>query len=76
MMVLVFRMKIKKKIFEKFERASAAGRSSKGGATGFGLGLNFVQGIVETHQGKVQLDSIEGEFSEFTLYIPNLIKDI
>lgn len=65
-----------KKIFEKFERASAAGRSSKGGATGFGLGLNFVQGIVETHQGKVQLDSIEGEFSEFTLYIPNLIKDI
>lgn len=62
-----------KKVFEKFERASATGRSSKGGATGFGLGLNFVQGIIETHQGKVELDSIEGEFSEFTLYIPNLI---
>ncbi|NDV82090.1 sensor histidine kinase KdpD [Bacteroides sp. 51] len=64
------------KIFEKFERASALRRSSKGGATGFGLGLNYVQRVVEAHGGSVSLTSIEEQFSEFTIKIPILIEDV
>ena len=58
------------KIFEKYERALAAGRSRKGGASGFGLGLNYVLRIMEAHGGSVKLESIEGEYSEFTLLFP------
>lgn len=57
-------------IFDKFERASATKRTKSGGATGFGLGLNYVYQIIEAHGGKVYVNSIEGEFTEFTLFIP------
>lgn len=60
----------RKKIFEKFERAAAVGRTRDGGATGFGLGLNYVFRVAEAHGGKVGVDSIEEEYSEFTLYLP------
>ncbi len=63
-----------KKIFEKFERAAAFGRTRKGGASGFGLGLNYVQNITEAHGGRVLLESIENQFSEFQLYIPHSTK--
>lgn len=69
-------LKDQTKIFEKFERASATGRSHRGGATGFGLGLNYVQRIIEAHDGKVSIESIEGEYSEFTVSIPILIQEI
>lgn len=62
-------------IFEKFERASAIGRTRKGGSTGFGLGLTYVQQITEAHGGRVIVNSIEGEFSEFILYIPKFEKN-
>lgn len=58
------------KIFEKFERASAVIRNRKGGASGFGLGLNYVLHVVEAHHGSVKLESIEGEYSKFTINIP------
>lgn len=58
------------KIFEKFERASAMKRNRKGGASGFGLGLNYVFHVVQAHRGSVKLESIEGEFSKFTINIP------
>jgi len=64
------------KIFEKFERASALGRSRRGGATGFGLGLNYVQRVIEAHGGSVSLESIKDQFSEFTINIPILIEEI
>lgn len=64
------------KIFERFERASAQRRSSKGGATGFGLGLNYVQRVIEAHGGTISLESIEGQFSEFTIKTPTLIEDV
>ena len=59
-----------KTIFDKFERASASLRTKSGGTTGFGLGLNYVYQVMEAHEGKVIVNSLEGEFSEFTLYIP------
>lgn len=65
-------LKDQAKIFEKYERASAASRSRGGGAPGFGLGLNYVLRIVEAHGGTVKLESIEGEYSEFTLVLPRL----
>jgi len=64
------------KIFEKFERGVATKRSSKGGATGFGIGLNYVQQVVAAHKGTVTIDSIEKVFSEFTINLPQLIEEI
>lgn len=58
------------KIFEKFERASALKRSRLGKVAGFGLGLNYVYQVMEAHEGSVAVNSIENEFTEFTLYIP------
>lgn len=62
------------KIFEKFERAEATGK--KKGATGFGLGLNYVLRVITAHGGNVIVSSIEGEFSEFTISLPMLIEEI
>ncbi|WP_418698932.1 sensor histidine kinase [Bacteroides sp.] len=57
-------------VFNRFERSAAAARSEKGGASGFGLGLNYVQQVMLAHEGKVEIESEEGCFSEFTLYFP------
>ena len=57
-------------IFRKYERASAVKRNRRNGASGFGLGLNFVDQVVEAHHGKIFVSSIEGEFTEFTIYLP------
>ena len=57
-------------IFQKFERASAIKRSRKNGASGFGLGLSFVDQVVKAHHGKIFVNSIEGEFTEFIIYLP------
>lgn len=62
------------KIFEKYERASAVNRNRKGGASGFGLGLNYVFHVIKAHEGNVELESIEGEYSEFSINIPQQIK--
>ena len=59
-------------IFRKYERASAVKRNRRIGASGFGLGLNFVDQVVEAHHGKIFVSSIEGEFSEFTIYLPHI----
>lgn len=57
-------------IIRKYERASAVKRNRRNGASGFGLGLNFVDQVVEAHHGKIFVSSIEGEFTEFTIYLP------
>ena len=61
-------LKDQSRIFEKYECASAADRSRKGGAPGFGL--NYVFRVAEAHGGKVNVESIEGEYSEFSLSLP------
>ena len=66
--------KDQKKIFEKFERASAIKQTRKGGPSGFGLGLTYVYQVMEAHEGRVYINSIEGEFSEFSLLIPKIIE--
>lgn len=47
-------------IFQKYERAAAAKRSRRNGASGFGLGLNFVDQIIKAHDGRIFVNSTEG----------------
>lgn len=63
-------------IFNKYERAAAIKRNRKGGAAGFGLGLNFVEQVITAHEGKVTVNSIEREFTEFTIYLPQVMQKI
>lgn len=59
-------------IFDKFERASASKRTfTKGGASGFGLGLNYVLHVLEAHHGMVTVDSELGKYTEFTIFLPD-----
>ena len=63
-------------IFEKFERASATERTTKGGATGFGLGLSYVMRVIDAHGGTIQLDSVEGKYSEFKIELPQIYREL
>lgn len=58
-------------IFNKYERGAASDRNRKGGAAGFGLGLNFVWQVMEAHEGRVMVNSLKDEFTEFSLFLPN-----
>jgi two-component system phosphate regulon sensor histidine kinase PhoR len=56
-----------KRIFEKFYRVeSSLVHTTKGS----GLGLALVQHIAEAHGGRVELTSVPGEGSTFTLSLP------
>ena len=57
-------------IFDKFGRAAIHEHNRKGGVSGFGLGLNYVDQVMQAHGGKVTVSSEKDQFSEFTLYIP------
>ena len=59
-------------IFDKFGRAAIHEQNRKGGVSGFGLGLNYVDQVMQAHGGKVTVASELGKFSEFTLYIPKV----
>jgi len=54
------------RVFEKFYRASNA----IGGAEGSGLGLAIVKSIVDSHQGRVWVESIIGKGSAFIVLLP------
>lgn len=68
--------KDRRTIFDKFERASATKRTKSSGPPGFGLGLNYVYQVMEAHEGKVYVNSIEGDFTEFTLFIPKIMEEL
>jgi PAS domain S-box-containing protein len=55
------------RIFEKFYRASNAAK----GAEGSGLGLAIVKTIVESHQGRVWVESAVGMGSTFIALLPS-----
>jgi two-component system NtrC family sensor kinase len=56
------------RIFEKFYRASNAPE----GVVGSGLGLAIVKSIVESHQGRVWVESTLGKGSSFFVVLPAL----
>jgi two-component system phosphate regulon sensor histidine kinase PhoR len=57
-------------IFDKFGRAAIHEQNRKGGVSGFGLGLNYVDQVMQAHGGKVTVQSELGKYAEFTLHIP------
>ena len=62
--------KDQKIIFQKFERSMAV-INSPNKISGFGLGLNFVQQVVQAHGGTVKVNSRLGSYSEFIINLPN-----
>ena len=57
-------------IFDKFGRAAIHEQNRKGGVSGFGLGLNYVDQVMQAHGGKVTVSSEKDQYAEFTLFIP------
>jgi two-component system, OmpR family, sensor kinase len=53
------------RVFDRFGRADNVGHTE-----GSGLGLPIVQAIAAAHGGAVGVDSVEGEGSTFTLWVP------
>ena len=53
-------------IFERFYKS----HRSSGDRTGFGLGLSITKNIVEIHDGTVEVQSVVGEGSTFTVRLP------
>ena len=60
-------------IFDKFGRAAIHEQNRKGGVSGFGLGLNYVDQVMQAHGGKVTVSSEKDQYAEFTLFIPKNI---
>lgn len=58
------------RIFGKFERVSSGSRVT--GASGFGLGLNFVWQVVRAHGGRVEVQSDGRSYSEFAVVLPDI----
>ncbi|OAG27848.1 PAS domain-containing sensor histidine kinase [Thermodesulfatator autotrophicus] len=54
----------KERIFERFYR----GKDVK--AAGTGLGLAIVKHVIQAHKGKIKVESLIGQGSEFTIYLP------
>src|SRR5690606_18799216 len=54
-------------LFQAFQRFES---SVKGGAKGWGLGLVLVKGLVESHGGKIQVQSLPNKGTTFTVILP------
>jgi signal transduction histidine kinase len=56
-------------IFDRFYRVDKSRSRAQGGS---GLGLAMVKKIIESHHGKIQVDSTLGKGSVFSIYLPTI----
>jgi signal transduction histidine kinase len=59
----------RKEIFRKFVRGTAA---EEGNVKGSGVGLAMVRHIVDAHRGEIQIESLVGAGSTFTVLLPRM----
>jgi signal transduction histidine kinase len=57
----------RKRIFDKFYRV---GHGNRYDVSGYGLGLYYVQQIVERHQGSIAVESTLNKGTTFTITLP------
>ncbi len=56
-------------IFNRFYRCDQSRTSN-----GCGLGLSYARAVARDHGGDIRVSSVEGEFSEFTVELPKVLK--
>ncbi len=62
-----------KTIFNRFERAAEHEKDARKTRGGFGIGLNYVLQVINTHGGRISVKSEKGKWSEFTISLPKII---
>lgn len=60
-------MEQKAKLFDKFYRVDDARQRTTGG---YGIGLSIVQSVVESHKGKIDVESVPEEYIVFRVTLP------
>jgi signal transduction histidine kinase len=58
------------RIFDPFLDVASAKHHTSSGPDSAGLGLRIARGIVELHGGSIHFESVEGEYTEFTVLLP------
>lgn len=59
---------IRKQLFQGMNKSIR--RNGTEGERSIGIGLSIVKGVVDIHQGRIRVDSAEGEGSKFTICLP------
>lgn len=57
-------------IFNRYERAAEHEKNPSKTRGGFGIGLNYVLQVINTHGGKISVKSEKDKYSEFTIVLP------